>query len=249
MFITVNGVNLHYEVEGSGPAMVMIHDNCLDLKSLDHMAEAWRESYELYRVDSRGHGESQAVQEFHYQDIADDVFHFITALNLEKPIYFGHGDGAVAGLLMESQHPGTVSKMVLAGANTTPDELDGWDVKKYQRWERRGKALDPRIRMLIHEPDPPITAEALQRIKVPVYLTVGEYDIVNRADSMFILKNIPDSEMYIQHNGDRINYVVKDKALGPTVLKWLSAHRRASPAQVWLSFSDCWTKIFSLTCS
>lgn len=218
MLITVNGIQLHYEIEGEGPAIVMCHSNCLDITSLRKLADVLSMKHKLYMVDSRGHGESQIPQEYHYQDMADDMFHFIKQMNLDRPVFYGHGDGGIIGLLLASQHPDLISKLVISGATTTPDELEGWDMRKYRRREKRGKN-DPRISMMLREPD--ITDDQLESIKVPTFITVGEFDVVNRSNSIHILNHIPNSEMFISKFGDRNNYVVDDKALGPVIESWL----------------------------
>ncbi len=222
MFVTVNGIGIHYEVSGSGPPLVMLHSNCKDLTSLDNLASVLGGRFTVYRMDSRGHGSSQVPEEYHYSDMASDVFHFITCLGLDRPVLYGHGDGGVIGLLLASEHPGLLSKLIVSGADTTPDELDGWDIRKYRRRERKGRN-DPRISMMLREPD--ISYDDLARIDVPVFITVGEYDAVNRSDTMKILKGISEAELHVVHNGDRDNYVISDRALGDTILGWLDRVR------------------------
>ena len=78
MFATVNGLRIHYEVSGQGPPLVMLHSNCRDIRSLDNLASVLRDRYTLYLVDSRGHGDSQGVEEYHYADMASDIHHLIT---------------------------------------------------------------------------------------------------------------------------------------------------------------------------
>ena len=218
MFATVNGLRIHYEVSGQGPPLVMLHSNCRDIRSLDNLASVLRDRYTLYLVDSRGHGDSQGVEEYHYADMASDIHHLITCLGLERPILYGHGDGGVIGLILASGHPDLLSKMIISGANTTPDELDGWDMRKFRRREAKGRN-DPRVSMILREPD--IGYDDLYRIGIPVFITAGEYDVVNRSDTMKIFRGIPEAELHIVHNGDRDNYVISDKALGRTILDWL----------------------------
>lgn len=219
MLITVNGVQLHYEVTGNGPALVALHSNCKDSTSLKRLIASLSEEYTVYALDSRGHGESQNVDEFHYRDMAGDVVAFIRNLNLDKPILYGHGDGGVIGLIVASENPDIISKLVVSGATTDTEELDGWDVRKVRRKIKKNKPIDPRVRMMMTEPNADIR---LNRIKVPVFLTVGEYDVVNRSETMHILKDIDNSELHIVHNGDRDNYVIADDKLGTTIRTWLA---------------------------
>ena len=87
MKITVNNVELFYEVAGSGTPLVMVHGNGEDHTVFDKAAELLSQHFTCYLLDSRGHGSSQKVSEFHYDDMAEDVYQFIQALHLEHVIY------------------------------------------------------------------------------------------------------------------------------------------------------------------
>ena len=108
--------------------------------------------YCVYALDSRGHGETGAnnapVKEFHYADMADDVYQFVQALHLEKPAYYGHSDGGIIGLLLELRHPGTVSIMAISGTNLSPDGLMDSFVAECQAMYE--KSPDPLTALMLH---------------------------------------------------------------------------------------------------
>ena len=83
MYITVNNVRLYYEVTGSGAPLVMVHGNGETHEIFDRAVPLLAEHFTCYLLDSRGHGLSQKVEEYHYEDMAEDVFQFIQALGLE----------------------------------------------------------------------------------------------------------------------------------------------------------------------
>ena len=63
MYITVNNMNLYYEVVGSGTPLVMIHGNGESHDIFDKAVEVLSKHYTCYLPDSRGHGKSQQVTE------------------------------------------------------------------------------------------------------------------------------------------------------------------------------------------
>jgi pimeloyl-ACP methyl ester carboxylesterase len=54
----VNGVRLHYELEGSGDAVVFVHGSLLDLHDWDVVAARLAHSFQVLSYDRRGHSQS-----------------------------------------------------------------------------------------------------------------------------------------------------------------------------------------------
>lgn len=126
MNITVNDMNLYYEVTGSGDPLIMVHGNGEDHKIFDKAAEVLSKHFTCYLLDSRGHGQSRQVNEYHYEDMAEDVYQFTQALHLENITYYGFSDGGIIGLILASRHPKLLDKMIISGANTRPDAVKKW---------------------------------------------------------------------------------------------------------------------------
>lgn len=216
MRITTNGVSLHYEVRGGkGPALIMLHGNGEDHSIFDRAADYLEQVFTVYLVDSRGHGESSPVVEYHYQDMADDLAEFIRKLKLERPAVCGFSDGAIIGLIYASQHPGALSRLIACGANTHPDTLKGlWMfVTRMGRVERK----DPKVRMMLTEPD--IGADDLARIDIPVTVVAGSRDCVKRSDTDFIASSIPGAELVIMKKADHSSYIVHSTRIVDPILR------------------------------
>jgi pimeloyl-ACP methyl ester carboxylesterase len=56
--LEVPGARLYYEVEGSGPALVLIHAGIANLRQWDPHVPAWAEHYRVIRYDTRGLGQT-----------------------------------------------------------------------------------------------------------------------------------------------------------------------------------------------
>ena len=82
--ININNLNLYYEVVGEGKPLVMVHGNGEDHKIFDKAVSLLKDRFACYLIDSRGHGKSEKVKEFHYADMADDSYKFISSLNLKE---------------------------------------------------------------------------------------------------------------------------------------------------------------------
>ena len=79
MKISVNGVELNYEVVGSGNPLIMVHGNSEDHTIFTEAAEVLKDHYTCYLVDTRSHGKSSKVKRLHYRDMAQDYMEFIKA--------------------------------------------------------------------------------------------------------------------------------------------------------------------------
>ena len=62
MYINVNGVNLYYEVYGSGMPIILVHGNSETHQIFDVLIDKLKEDYKVYAVDSRCHGKSEKTK-------------------------------------------------------------------------------------------------------------------------------------------------------------------------------------------
>ncbi len=211
MFAEVNGIRIHYEVEGEGRPLILLHGNGEDMSIFDVAVEELKDFFKVVTVDSRGHGSSQAPEEYHYADMAEDVHALITELGLVRPVLFGYSDGGIAGLILASEHPDDLLRLAVGGANTDPSAVDwsGFDVDPE----------DPLQRLMLEEPH--ITKADLRAIRVPTLVIAGEFDAVDRSDTEFIAGSIPHGHMYIVPDADHGSYVEHSVILPRLLKDWL----------------------------
>ena len=92
--IEVNGVSLFYAAEGAGKPVILLHGNGGSHNDLETThRELAQAGYMVYALDSRGQGANPRLPEYHYKDMAADVYEFIKAKGLQKPAVFGFSDG------------------------------------------------------------------------------------------------------------------------------------------------------------
>ena len=84
--IKVNNLNLFYTCTGSGAPLIMLHGNGEDHTIFDEAVALLSKHFTVYAIDSRDHGQSDKVNELHYDDMAEDIRIFIEEVGLEKPI-------------------------------------------------------------------------------------------------------------------------------------------------------------------
>ena len=123
MILAVGAVELFYEKQGKGRPLILLHGNGEDHHIFDESVDALAKEWTVYRPDSRGHGQSSPVREFHYQDMAEDIISMIEELQLVRPCLYGFSDGGITGLLIAAQRPDLLSGLIISGANLNPKGL------------------------------------------------------------------------------------------------------------------------------
>lgn len=216
--VFVNGLHMHYEVFGEGKPVVLIHGNGEDHRIFSTEIQQLTEAgYRVYAPDSRGHGANEPQAEYHYADMAEDVYAFIAAMGLERPALYGHSDGGIIGLMLESRHPGTLGALAVSGTNLSPQGLEPFFLEKYGAINR--ERPDPLVTLMLTEPQ--IDPASLKSIRIPVLVTAGEHDLILRSETEKIAAALPDAEMVIVPGEDHGSYIVGSPVMGSLLLRFL----------------------------
>ena len=79
-FAQVTGARLYFEIQGSGPTVVLLTDGP---ENIDSHFDALAESFQVIRYDMRGTGNSSAVGEFPFS-YQQDLLELMDHLSIEK---------------------------------------------------------------------------------------------------------------------------------------------------------------------
>lgn len=214
MFVTVNGVQLYYEKTGTGRPLVMAHCNSMDHKIFKKAAKALSSRFTVYCPDTRDHGKSQRVKTLHYDDMAEDMRAFITALGLEKPVFYGFSDGGVTGLLLAARCPDLLSALIVSGASLRPDSTKDLPLRFFRLWSHVDRS--DKMRIMLREPD--ITDETLRSITVPTFVTAGQRDLIREDHTRHIAETIPGARLRIFPGVGHTGYIVRSRKIADYIL-------------------------------
>lgn len=215
--IEVNGVSLVYEVSGKGEPVLLIHGNGGSHHDLDTLnAQLVKAGYKVYAPDSRGQGANAPLDEYHYADMAEDMFQFCEKLKIEKPLVFGWSDGGIIALELEMAHPGTIRKMMICGANITTDcaaDPESWNAYI------SANADKPLVRLMRDEPN--INKKDLGAIACPVLVAAGEFDMISETQTRMIVNAIPLSKLMLVPGEDHVSYIYNNPKAGEIFLDFV----------------------------
>lgn len=108
-FVYANGARLHYyrAVPQPGkPVIVMVHGVTDIGLSWATLTRELQQSYDIYMLDSRGHGLSDPFTDADTgETLIKDVVAFVRAMNLNRPILMGHSMGAATVMRLAASYP------------------------------------------------------------------------------------------------------------------------------------------------
>ena len=219
--IEVNGVSLYYEVAGEGKPVVLVHGNGGSHEALHTETEALvAAGYKVYAVDSRGQGANERLSEYHYADMAEYMYQFITALGLDKPAYYGWSDGGIIGLSLEIAHPGTVSMMAISGTNLNPEGADPGIIAFIAEMVKENP--DPCSEMMLVEPQ--IDPASLAGVTCPVLVTAGSEDVILPEHTQLIADSLPNAILVTVKGHGHETYIQDSDIMPNMLLVYLKAN-------------------------
>lgn len=112
-FIELNGINLSYKVSGSGPPLVFHHGWIGNEDTFAMCHQGFAEHYTVYRPAWPGYGDSEPLDRFSIEDLAELSKLFITSLGLRRPVMVGNCLGGNVVMELARAYPRLVSRMVL----------------------------------------------------------------------------------------------------------------------------------------
>jgi pimeloyl-ACP methyl ester carboxylesterase len=106
---------LYSKIEGEGKPLLILH-------GFLGMSDNWKtigqqfaaNGFEVHLLDLRNHGRSFHSAEFSYEVMAEDVYAYCKANNLEKVNVLGHSMGGKTAMLFAAIHPEMVEKLIVA---------------------------------------------------------------------------------------------------------------------------------------
>jgi pimeloyl-ACP methyl ester carboxylesterase len=171
----------------------------------------------VYALDSRGQGANARLSEYHYKDMATDVYEFIKTKGLEKPAVFGFSDGGIIALQLEVMYPGTLGAIATGGANIF---VKGALVPEFEQGFLAQPTDEPLVKMMQNEPT--MTPQDMHTIQAPSLIMSGEHDLILENHTRLIGENIPDARVKIIPGEDHGSYICNSPKLAALLLDFFN---------------------------
>lgn len=194
--VSVNGMQMYYEVSGAGEPIVVLHGAYMNIPTMGAIVPLLAKTHKVYALELQGHGRTTDIaRPITYQNLADDVAKFMDSVGLAKADIFGYSMGSIAGLQLAFRHPEKVNKLVLASGaydvegwqpefktmipTMTPDMLNGTPLPaEYRKLAPNPDGFPELARKLIQlEKEPMAWESEVKALKTPVLIISGDADV------------------------------------------------------------------------
>lgn len=110
-----DAATIHYEIEGSGPPLLLLAGTASDSASWGPLLPLLT-GRQLLLIDNRGSGRTRAEGELDLIDMVDDAAALLDHLGIAEADVVGHSLGGYLGLCLAARHPTKVRRVVTLAA-------------------------------------------------------------------------------------------------------------------------------------
>jgi pimeloyl-ACP methyl ester carboxylesterase len=243
-----DGVNIYYEVHGSGPVILLTHGYSSTAQMWQGQIEPLSKAHTLVLWDMRGHGQSDYPQDdSQYSETATmaDIDALLDVVGAKTAIVGGLSLGGYMSLAYYRAHPERVSALLIidTGPGFKKDEArEAWNqtaLKTARKWDEQGlaplQALSPERRTANHR-----SADGLARagrgmltqrdakvinllpeIAVPSLVVVGAEDTPFLAAADYMAAKIPGAQKIVIPNAGHASNIDQPAAFNAAVMEFV----------------------------
>jgi pimeloyl-ACP methyl ester carboxylesterase len=195
-YAPVNGLNMYYEIHGTGQPLLVLHGSFMTIELMGKLVPELARSRQVIAVEFQGHGHTADIDRpVTYEQMADDTAALLRHLGIGNADVYGYSLGGGVALQLAVRHPELVRKLVVVSASytsagmypevltgieqITPEMFDGTPWREaYDRTAPHPEAFPTLVAKLTQLDMTPYdwTAEAIQAITAPTLIVIGDSD-------------------------------------------------------------------------
>jgi pimeloyl-ACP methyl ester carboxylesterase len=123
-YADVNGINLYYEIHGSGRPLVLLHGGLGSGEMFGPILPAIAAGRQVILPDLQGHGRTADIDRpIDIRLMADDIAALIRHLGIEKADVMGYSLGGGVAFMTAVRHPDLVRRLVVSSAHVRHDAI------------------------------------------------------------------------------------------------------------------------------
>jgi pimeloyl-ACP methyl ester carboxylesterase len=198
-YVAVNGLNMYYEVHGTGRPLVLLHGAFSAIgTSFGQVLPELAKTRQVVAFELQGHGRTADIDRpLSLEGMAEDVAAALKKMGIESADVFGYSTGAAVALRVAIGHPDLVRKLVVASVTYTldgvhPGLMEGLGEMKPEMmfgspWHDEYMRIAPKPedfatlfakKTQMDKEIQDLPAGAIQAIKAPTLLIIGDSDLV-----------------------------------------------------------------------
>jgi pimeloyl-ACP methyl ester carboxylesterase len=164
-YVETNGINLYYEVYGSGEPLVLIHGGLTTIGEMQGWVGPLAQGRQVIAVEMQGHGRTaDADRPLSFATMADDLVALLDYMGIAKADVAGHSFGAKCAMRLAIQHPERLRRLVVISA---PHRRSAWYPEVQEGMSQVSAAL---AEHMIHTPTGKLSQEWPEPGRFPQFL-------------------------------------------------------------------------------
>ena len=229
-WIEVNGHELYYETRGYGPPLLLLHGGGdSGAGSFSRQFDDFTAAHRLIAPDQIGQGRTPDVPgPLSYTAMMNDTIALLDRLRPGPVDVVGYSDGGILALMLAVRRPDLVRRLVVSGANLSPDGLTAKELAELRTAVARARGrsdptLGDRLNTLwLHSPTPEeISPALLAGLDKPVLVMSGDRDAITLEHTLAIYRALPKAELCILPGTGHGTFGARPQWVNPIILDFL----------------------------
>jgi pimeloyl-ACP methyl ester carboxylesterase len=226
-YAPVNGVDIHYQIHGTGKPLLLLHGGLGAYEMFGPILPDLTAKRQVIGIDLQAHGRTLPFDRpMSFETLATDVAELIRWLGYERVDVMGYSLGGMTALRTAIDHPGVVDRLVLVSMAAS---FSGWhDYNQQGMRSMSGKLADMMKQSPMYElyaqiaPDPSLWAKSLDQIgsltgadydwlaemssvKAPTLVVAGDWDSVRMSHLTAMFEQLGGGKQDAMWDGSGMN--------------------------------------------
>jgi pimeloyl-ACP methyl ester carboxylesterase len=143
-YAPVNGINLYYEIHGTGAPLILLHGGFGSTGMFGDLLPALAAHRQVIPVDLQGHGRTGDYDRpLRVEHMADDIAALIAHLGLGKATVMGYSLGGKTALQTAIRHPEVVDRLVIV---SSAHKRNAWQAENLAGMDQLNSALGEQMK-------------------------------------------------------------------------------------------------------
>lgn len=212
----MTAVSLAAQIFGEGPPVVILHGLFGSQRNWGGIIRALAPDNEIHGLDLRNHGESPWSESMGYDDMAEDVAHYIETQDIGPFTLLGHSMGGKVGMRLALTRPELLSKLIVVDIAPVPyhnEHYSGYvEAMRALPVEQMSRRADADAALKTAIPDDMLRAFLLQNLVSDGGHFRWRINLANIGANMPAIIGFPDSDSRFAKStfflaGERSNYI------------------------------------------
>ena len=226
---SVRGHMLYYETHGTGRPLLLLHGGGSTVsESFSQQLAALSADHRIIAPEQVGQGHSPDVPgPLSYTAMMQDTAALLQQMHIANVDVVGWSDGGILALMLASNYPQLVRRVVVSGVNISPEGLEDSDFAQTQAAlasQKSANDITAKLnRLWLTAPTAnELNTDRLRAIHQKVLVLAGDRDVIKLDHTLQIYRALPQAQLSILPNTGHATFAQRPEWINPLILQFLA---------------------------